>query len=231
MSPFAARCCLVGAAVLLAALGVVAELPGAQRSVLLLAAGCCGALDVLVVRTAPVAEPSGPLLVDPVGADPLTPREEAREPRAVVLGRSSDGRPVRIAVGAGGTCHVVVVGVGALAEAVFAAVSEQLADLALHSTLDGAAAPDRVRTATGPRPGPDVSAGAGVPGLPSGTAVAVRLGPEGEPRTTVVLVPGLHLLPRRWDLLVEVSRHGCRVQDVPGAAPTAIEPVLPVLSG
>ncbi|WIE74337.1 hypothetical protein [Curtobacterium sp. MCSS17_007] len=307
MSPFAARCCLVGAALLLAALGVLGDVPGTARVVLLVAAACCGGLDVLVVRTAPSVETGSAPLIDPLGADPFataTPDadplaagpvdtgrlgadplgagttgaepdgahrpsadeasadeasadeasadeasadeasadqrgadrleaapfsdpEEERRRGVISLGRTADGRPVRVSTGADGTCHLVVVGVGALADAVFAAIATQL------TVLDGSAPGGtavEVREAFGPGVGRGAVTGAESPALPDGTAVAVRLEPDGGPLLTVVLVPGLHLLPRQWDHLVEVSRHGCRVQDRSGARWTTIEPVLPVLT-
>lgn len=251
VSPFAARCCLVGAAVVLAVVGVFGSLPGTGRAALLVAAACCGGLDVVVARTtttqaAPAATP--PVLVasgasvacTPVGpdsdvVDPLAPGGGAAP--GVLLGRHPDGTTVRVGTGAtgagpsgaglpgadpSGTCHLVVVGVGALAEAVFVALRAQLGHHGDHPSDDA-----EVRTASGARL--VAAARGGVGRVPPGTAVAARIAAAGPPRSTVVLVPGAHLLPRRWDHLVEVSRHGCRVQRHPDAAPVAIDPVLPLL--
>lgn len=249
MSPFAARCCLVGAAVVLVLVGVFGSLPGTGRAALLVAAACCGGLDAVVTRTTRVAPPATPPVrvasdasdtCAPFGpdrdvVDPLAPGGGAAH--GVLLGRHPDGTAVRVgtgAIGAGpsgaglpgadpsGTCHLVVVGVGALAEAVFVALRAQLDHHGDHRSDDA-----EVRTASGTRL--DAAARVGVGGLPPGTAVAARIAAAGPPRATVVLVPGAHLLPRRWDHLVEVSRHGCRVQQHPDAAPVAIDPVLPLL--
>lgn len=155
----------------------------------------------------------------------------------LLLGRLEDGAPLRIDVGQGSTCHVVVAGTGALAEAVFAAVHTQL------TTLDGPQQPGEpgpsdveVRTALAPDLGAavhhDIAGGRASAGsMPSGTAVAVRHDPAGVLRASVVLVPGLDLLPRRWDHLVEVSRHGCRWQAHADTSPAPIDPVLPLLAG
>lgn len=155
----------------------------------------------------------------------------------LLLGRMDDGAPLRIDVGQGSTCHVVVAGTGALAEAVFAAVHTQL------GTLDGPQQPGEpgpsdveVRTALaldlGAAVHHDIAGGRASAGsMPSGTAVAVRHDPAGVLRASVVLVPGLDLLPRRWDHLVEVSRHGCRWQAHADTSPAPIDPVLPLLAG
>jgi len=117
----------------------------------------------------------------------------------------------------------VVIGVGAVAEAVFAAVTAQLEALEPPVAVDGAA----VRTVTDEGPVP--SGPATVRALPPGTAVTARIDASGQVDATVVLVPGVHLLPRRWDHLVEVTRHGCRSQADADPAPSPIEPVLPLL--
>lgn len=231
MSLAVARSCLVGTAGVLVLVGVVADLPGSGRAALLVAGGWCALLDLLVVRSGRRASTGPPVvLVDPV----TEPSEGSGVPDhggpgpapvpgpgpGILLGRRDDGHPVRVATDPAAPCHVVVVGTGALAEGVFTAVRAQLDDGAATGSAPG----DVVRAASG----------AGVPGppstpLPPGTAVAVRLDGGGRPRTTVVLVPGLHLLPRRWDHLVEVTRHGCRTQDHHDGGPTPIDPVLPLL--
>jgi hypothetical protein len=226
-----ARSCLVGTAGVLALVGVVADLPGSGRAALLVAGGWCALLDVVVVRSDRRASTGPPVvLVDPVtepseGSGVRDHGGSVPDPNpapgpGILLGRRDDGHAVRVATDPAAPCHVVVVGTGALAEGVFTALRAQLDDGAATGS-----APDNVVRA---------ASGAGVPGppstpLPPGTAVAVRLDGGGRPRTTVVLVPGLHLLPRRWDHLVEVTRHGCRTQDHHDDGPTPIDPVLPLL--
>lgn len=230
MSLAVARSCLVGTAGVLVLVGVVADLPGTGRAALLVAGGWCALLDVVVVQSDRRASTGPPVvLVDPVtepseGSGVRDHGGSVPDPNpapgpGILLGRRDDGHPVLVATDPTAPCHVVVVGTGALAEGVFTAVRAQ---------LDGGAT-------TGSPPDDVVRAsGAGVPGppstpLPPGTAVAVRLDGGGRPRTTVVLVPGLHLLPRRWDHLVEVTRHGCRTQDNDDGGSTTIDPVLPLL--
>ncbi|MFS2032330.1 hypothetical protein ACEN85_19790, partial [Curtobacterium sp. CT11-45] len=48
-------------------------------------------------------------------------------------------------------------------------------------------------------------------------------------RTTVVLVPGLSVLPRHWDVAVEVTRHGCTVRHPHERRGTPVAPALPQL--
>ncbi|WP_182046833.1 hypothetical protein [Curtobacterium sp. ME26] len=230
MSLAVARSCLVGTAGALVLVGVVADLPGSGRAALLVAGGWCALLDLLVVRSDRRTSTGPPVvLVDPVTAPSegsgvrdhggSVPDPNPAPGPGILLGRRDDGHLVRVATDPTAPCHVVVVGTGALAEGMFTAVRAQ---------LDGGAT-------TGSPPDDVVRAsGAGVPGppstpLPPGTAVAVRLDGGGRPRTTVVLVPGLHLLPRRWDHLVEVTRHGCRTQDNDDGGSTTIDPVLPLL--
>lgn len=230
MSLAVARSCLVGTAGVLVLVGVVADLPGSGRAALLVAGGWCALLDLVVVRSDRRTSTGPPVVL----VEPVTTPSEGSGVRdhggpvpdpgpgpgpGILLGRRDDGHPVRVATDPAAPCHVVVVGTGALAEGVFTAVRAQLDD----GATTGSPPDDVVR-----------ASGAGVPGppstpLPPGTAVAVRLDGGGRPRTTVVLVPGLHLLPRRWDHLVEVTRHGCRTQDHHDGGPTPIDPVLPLL--
>ncbi|QCR43665.1 hypothetical protein C1N91_09090 [Curtobacterium sp. SGAir0471] len=273
--------------------GVLADLAGTARVVLLAAAACCAVLDALTVR-APgagpprvvVTLPPGP--VDTSGHHGSVPaggtgagesgRVADRDPPSapcadaggtLVLGRRPDGGTESVEVGPSAPCHVVVVGPGPCARAVFEALGAQLTGLGVgrtaaadHAGVDGAAvlgaavvgaavvgaAADAVST---DEPGPDVrivtddgSRSGAPPGLrptPTGTAVAARLDDLGRPWATVVLVPGVGLLPRRHDRVLEVTRHGCRVWgdgdgdsgggDSGGGGPVPLDPVLPLLVG
>lgn len=250
MSSFAVRCCLVGTAVVLLVVGVSADLPGQARSALLVAGGWCAVLDLAVARTdrrSRSIEPAVvlvPPLLDGCSDDALhidgCPDDAGPATSGILLGRRPDGAPVRTGADPQARCHLVVVGTGALAEGTYAALQAQLTALAGTGarTADRARdpAPDRaptdtgaVRALAGPGLGPAVRSTRGA--LPPGTAVTVRFDHGGSVRATVVLVPGLHLLPRRWDHLVEVTRHGCRTQDHPDGQPAPIEPVLPLLVG
>jgi len=250
MSSFAVRCCLVGTAVVLLVVGVSADLPGQARSALLVAGGWCAVLDLVVARTdrrPRSLEPAVvlvPPLLDGCPDDALhldgRPDDAGPATSGILLGRRPDGAPVRTGADPQARCHLVVVGTGALAEGTYAALQAQLTALAGTGarTADRARdpAPDRaptdtgaVRALAGPGLGPAVRSTRGT--LPPGTAVTVRFDHGGSVRATVVLVPGLHLLPRRWDHLVEVTRHGCRTQDHPDGQPAPIEPVLPLLVG
>ncbi|WP_144712189.1 hypothetical protein [Curtobacterium pusillum] len=153
MSPLVARCVLVGAAIVLAVVGVLAPVAGAPRAVVFGAAVCCALLDVLLVRggaqdrgdaerVAVVVRPP-PLPGSPL-TGPLLPVPTLVGPGAsgvVVLGATPDGRPAEL--GLDRPVHVVVVGCGALAVAVFHAVGEQLR---ARATPAGAHAHARGRT-------------------------------------------------------------------------------------
>lgn len=218
MTPFAARCVLVGTAVVLVLSGVFAPLEGASRPVVFAAAGCCAVLDVLLYRSSGAGhhEPES-LSGDDSAAtvEPLCPSAPGR----LLLGHGPDGVPWETDT----TGHVVVVGVGALAAAVFQAIAEQLR--ATADPCDDLRAAGRLETPAGAA----LPAGAAVP---DGTAVLARLDRSGRPSGTVVLVPGLGTMPRLWDAAVEVTRYGCTVRrprDRRGVTLTPVLPVLPLL--
>ncbi|MDM7888638.1 hypothetical protein QUG98_09240 [Curtobacterium sp. RHCJP20] len=274
MSPLVARWCLVASAVVLVLVGVLADLAGSARVVLLAAAACCAVLDALTVRAPGAGPPRVVVTLPPSPIDvsahpgsgvagttggcesdlasdrgvPTSPRADAGV--ALVLGRRPDGGTECVEVGASASCHVVVVGTGPCARAVFEALVAQLTGLGVGRTVaadhvgvvgtavDGAAIDDigtdetgpdvRIVTDDGPRP----EAPPGLRATPTGTAVAARLDDLGRPWATVVLVPGVGLLPRRHDRVLEVTRHGCRAWgdgDDGGAVP--LDPVLPLLVG
>ncbi|RUQ03235.1 hypothetical protein [Curtobacterium sp. HSID17257] len=262
MSPLVARWCLVGPAVVLVLVGVLADLPGPARAVLLAAAASCAVLDVLTDRAsgrrAPpqvvVTLPTDPVVASgvpggvpaaatgerPTDDDPPpTPRSRTRTGTGtgtgagaggiLVLGRRPDGRPERVEVGPSAPCHVVVLGAGAYARAVFDALDAQLTGLSAGPAgADHDAGSDvRVVGDDGPAPG----APPGVRPTPTGTAVAARVDERGRVWATVVLVPGVRMLPRRRDHVLEVTRHGCRVWRDGDQAPVPVEPVLPLLAG
>lgn len=211
MTPFAARCVLVGTAVILVLAGVFAPLDGASRPVVFAAAGCCAVLDVLLYRSSADGrhEPES-LSVDDSAAtvEPLRPSAPGR----LLLGHGPDGVPWETVT----TGHVVVVGTGALAAAVFQAIAEQL-----RATADPC---DDLRTAG--RLGTPAGESAA---LPPGAAVLARLDRSGRPSGTVVLVPGLGTMPRLWDAAVEVTRYGCTVRRPPDRRGVTLRPVLPLL--
>lgn len=252
MSPVAARCALVGAAVLLLVAALVVPVAGALRAVLLGAAGCCAVLDVLVVRAGTARLTRGrhhevdEVVLAPTSAVLDLPAVDddaggAADGRPVVLGTTPDGRVV--SVDARSRPHILVIGSGALALAVFRAVAAQ---------VRAAAGPDDdVRVASSADARALVGAGTGrCPPMPSGTA-AIVVGPADRahgdgtctrderaigstpPGTgaTAVLVPGLSIVPRLWDVAVEVTRHGCTVRFPHDARGTVVVPALPRLGG
>lgn len=218
MTPFAARCVLVGTAVVLVLSGVFAPLDGASRPVVFAAAGCCAVLDVLLYRSSAAGHHGpGSLSGDDSAAtvEPLCPSAPGR----LLLGHGPDGVPWETDT----TGHVVVVGAGALAAAVFQAIAEQL-----RATADPC---DDLRTA-GRLETPADAALPADGAVPDGTAVLARLDRSGRPSGTVVLVPGLGTMPRLWDAAVEVTRYGCTVRrplDRRGVTLTPVLPVLPLL--
>ncbi|MCC8906646.1 hypothetical protein [Curtobacterium sp. GD1] len=251
MSPFTARCTLVGAAVVLLVVGLVVRVEWPSRAVLLGAAGCCAVLDVLVVRATRVRRSRGAECVADVVALVPTPSGQpgpvdgavgtGTHRRPIVLGTASNG--CELAVDDRSRPHIVVIGSGVLALAVFRAVVSQ---------VRAAAGPDdEVRAACGAEARAVVAAGADhCPAMPSGTAAVVvdrpahTASPERPPRaasperpdracsptrTTVVLVPGLSVLPRHWDVAVEVTRHGCAVRHPHERRGTPVAPALPQL--
>lgn len=264
MSPLVARWCLVGSAVVLLLVGVVGDLPGVARAVLLIAAACCAVLDALSARARGTDAPAPVVVTLPLGAadGPGTDEPHAvtgtggppsdRQPcvttvdtdgSGLVLGRRSDGGSERAVPDPSEPCHVVVLGTGAFARAVFDALATQLgAPLAataiaratgavgLGLGLGVGAADVRVVSDTGPHAGAPPEVGP----TPTGTAVAARLDDRGRVWATVVLVPSVHLLPRKRDRVVEVTRHGCRLWrhgDGGDDVVVPLEPVLPLLTG
>ncbi|TDW74696.1 hypothetical protein EDF51_101713 [Curtobacterium sp. PhB25] len=217
MTPFAARCVLVGTAVVLVLAGVFAPLDGASRAVVFAAAGCCAVLDVLLHRSGA----GGRREPESLSGDYSAAAIESHCPSApgrLLLGHGSDGVPWETDT----TGHVVVVGTGALAAAVFRAIAEQLR--ATADPWDDLRAAGRIGTQTGDDPAlPDGTT------LPDGTAVLARLDRSGRPSGTVVLVPGLGAMPGLWDAAVEVTRYGCTVRRPPDRCGVTLRPVLPVL--
>ncbi|TCL84222.1 hypothetical protein EDF31_106215 [Curtobacterium sp. PhB142] len=229
MTPFTARCVLVGTAVVLVLAGVFAPLDGASRAVVFAASGCCAVLDVLLHRSGA----AGPREPESLAGDYSAAAIESQCPSApgrLLLGHGPDGDPWETDT----TGHVVVVGTGALAAAVFRAIAEQL-----RATAD----PGYDLRAAG-RPGSPAGDGPALPDgatlpddpalpdgatLPDGTAVLARLDRSGRPSGTVVLVPGLGAMPRLWDDAVEVTRYGCTVRRPPDRHGVTLRPVLPVL--
>lgn len=244
MSRFTARCVIVGAAVALVVAGVLAPISGAGQGVLLGAGACCALVDVVLHRSAspdpdPVAVvaprgPDQPAEPEPLGAPETlvgaVPEDGDGTP-ALVLGHGPGGRVLRVDAAS----HVVVVGAGALAVAVFRGLAEQLRAAAVHTDEDlrWAAAPeglDAVGTSSAePAPSARSASTLSVHPLPSGTSVAVRMGADGRPHGSVVLVAGLGSAPRQRDVTVEVSRYGCSVSRADDHAVVRVFPALPVL--
>lgn len=249
MTPLTARSLLVGAAVVVVGVGVIAPVDGVARTVLLAAGACCAVLDVLLVRslrTGLRTEPrsgagtvvGAPDRMDPdpgpcsaLVADGLPrPVPDERSDGTLMLGTDDRGRVVEFDPRE--QAHLVVVGAGVLAVAVFRAVAEQVRALA---TAAGA----EVRVGSAPELRPVVAVGEEpCPALPSGTAV-LAVSPSERDRTapgdrltrraTVVLVPGSTALPRRWDVAIEVGRSGCRVRRPAEVRGTPMSPPLPRL--
>ncbi|MCS6583219.1 hypothetical protein [Curtobacterium citreum] len=251
MSRFTARCVIVGAAVALVVAGVLAPISGAGQGVLLGAGACCALVDVVLHRSAspdpgtpPVAVvappgPDQPAELEPFGvpeAPTGTVPEDGDGTPALVLGHGPGGRVLRVDA----VSHVVVVGAGALAVAVFRGLAEQLRAAAVHTDEDlrWAVAPevlDAVGTGSDD-PAPSARSASTRPAstlsvhaLPSGTSVAVRMGADGRPHGSVVLVAGLGSAPRQRDVTVEVSRYGCSVRRPDDHAVVRVSPALPVL--
>jgi len=176
----------------------------------------------------------------------------APAPHTVTFGTGPDGHAVELPVGSVRT-HVVVVGTGALAHAVYLALAVQVLAIVDQdaAVVRSAAAPDLddldgfvtradpprntssregARAPAPARPtsvwAPEPPAAPTNPHLPPGTAV-LAADPHTSTPTTLVLVPGLSLLPRRFDVVVEVTRYGCTVRrrDDPRGVPIA--PALP----
>jgi hypothetical protein len=217
MTHFAARCVLVGTSVVLVLAGVFASLDGASRPVLFAAAGCCAVLDVLLHRSGAGGprEPESRSGGDSASAiEPVRPSAPGR----LLVGHGPDGVPWETDA----TGHVVVVGTGALAAAVFRGIAEQLR--ATVDRWDDLRAASGIGTVAG-----DATALPAGATLPDGTAVLARLDRSGRPSGTVVLVPGLGTMPQRWDAAVEVTRYGCTVRRPPDRRGVTVRPALPVL--
>lgn len=246
MSRFTARCVIVGAAVALVVAGVLAPISGAGHGVLLGAGACCALVDVVLHRSAspgpgtppvPIIVPPGsdqPAEPDPLGVPERTgpaPEDSDGTP-TLVLGRGPGGRVLRVDAAS----HVVVVGVGALAVAVFRGLAEQLRAVAVRADEDVrlAVAPGLLDAAVPGSPDPYPSTLTAITrttgALPSGTSVAVRMDADGRPHGSVVLVAGLGAAPRRQDVTVEVSRYGCSVRRPDDHAVVRVSPALPVLA-
>ncbi|PZE28209.1 hypothetical protein [Curtobacterium sp. MCLR17_055] len=255
MSRFTARCVIVGAAVALVVAGVLAPISGAGQGVLLGAGACCALVDVVLHRSAspdpdPDPDPDPVAVVAPPGPDQPAESESLGAPEtltgtvpedgdgtpALVLGHGPGGRVLRVDAAS----HVVVVGAGALAVAVFRGLAEQLRAAAVHTEEDlrWAAAPEVLDTVATGSADPASSARSAstraastlsVHALPSGTSVAVRMGADGRPHGSVVLVAGLGSAPRQQDVTVEVSRYGCSVRRPDDHAVVRVSPALPVL--
>ncbi|MCS6546523.1 hypothetical protein NYS50_01390 [Curtobacterium flaccumfaciens pv. flaccumfaciens] len=242
MSRFTARCVIVGAAVALVVAGVLAPISGAGQGVLLGAGACCALVDVVLHRS---GSPDPVVVVVPRGTDQPDEPEPLSAPetlagavpedgdgtQALVLGHGPGGRVLRVDAAS----HVVVVGGGALAVAVFRGLAEQLRAAAVHTDEDlrWAAAPellDAVGTGSDdPAPSTRSASTRSVHALPSGTSVAVRMGADGRPHGSVVLVAGFGSAPRQQDVTVEVSRYGCSVRRPDDHAVVRVSPTLPVL--
>lgn len=207
MTPFAARCVLVGAAVVLALAGLLAPVAGWSRPVLFAAGGCCTVLDVLLHRCTRSDDRDAPRVSVDRGVSATERYVRQDGPARLLLGHRSDGVPDETDV----TGHVVVVGTGVLAAAVFEAIAEQVRAAAEQD--------DDVRGAPWE----------GARALPEGTAVLARLDRAGHPHGTVVLVPGLGTMPRVWDVVVEVTRYGCTVRRPADRRGAELRPTLPVL--
>ncbi|MFJ4219191.1 hypothetical protein [Curtobacterium luteum] len=226
MNPLLARTILVVGAFGLVGTGVLAALPGALRVVAVAAGLVLAVLDRLVVAagrsraseppverpqrrsetTAPRPESPAPLPAPAGTHSPVPDPDPDRSATLVVGHRLDDSSPIHTAA-----AHLVVVGRGALARAVFDALSAQL----------GAAA-----DAAASRHSEDLPEG--LTPLPEGIAVHV-VPPDGRRGLrTLVLVPDHGRTPRRVDALVTVGRAGCTFRTAQGE-PIATAPVLPIL--
>ena len=140
---------------------------------------------------------------------------------SVTLGECPDGT----AATADPVEGIAVLGRGALARAVFAALVDQL-DRALRAAPGLGQAELRVAADTAVVGGRRVR-----PGMSPGTAAASVVSADGVVLATVVLAAGLSAAPIAWGTVVDVTRHGCRVRhrahpDDPGRE---VRPILPLL--
>ncbi|MBM7801802.1 hypothetical protein JOE58_001053 [Curtobacterium luteum] len=224
MNTLLARTILVVGAFVLVGTGVFAALPGTVRLVAVAAGSVLAVLDRLVVaagrsrasqpavewrqrRSETAASQLDPPAPQPAPARTHSPVPDPDRPATLVVGhRLDDGSPVHTAAS-----HLVVVGRGALARAVFDALSAQLGAATV-------AAPSRHSEGL-----PD-----GLAPLPEGIVVHV-VSPDGRHGLrTLVLVPDHGRTPRRADAVVTVGRSGCTFRTAQGE-PIATAPVLPIL--
>lgn|GEM_PF-4743674 len=203
--------------------GAATSLPGppGQRTASLAAAVILGAIASVVRSRSANTERPAPIEVrfpmDEVVVD-LVPDGRALDGGALHVGRVVGGEPVSIDRLDG----VLVVGRGALAAGVFAAVT---AGLGATATAD-----QELRVAHGADVVLPELACAPVATLPSGVAVAVLVGADGSRDGSVVLVPDLRSRPRRPCPTIEVTRYGCTLRSDPDEpVGMALAPVLPGL--
>jgi len=243
MSRFTARCVVVGAAVALVVVGVLAPLSGVGHGALLGAGACCALVDVVLHRSASALPADRPVVVvapsipDRVGAPGTPPDTSERlhvlQPPAALVPDADGGSPTLVlghgpgdhVVRVDAASHVAVVGTGALALAVFRGLAEQLRAAAVHDgdDLRWAVAPGLLDAGgpTSDEPSPRT--------LPRGTSVAVWMDEGGRPLGTVVLVAGLGSVPRQRDVTVEVTRYGCSVRRSDDHDVVRVAPALPLL--
>ena len=226
MTPFTARCFLVASAMVLAVAGALAPLSGAPRAVVLTAAGCCAVLDVLLARWTRAAGFVDDVVLGPPAVLAVAEVDTGPVERVLRLGTGEQGEAVDVPT-AGGV-HLVVVGTGVLATAVFRALGVQLQDTAERSGTD-------VRAASATDLRGEVLRSRSVAtdrdcrhDLPEGCAALV-LDPAGPTQASLVLVPGPSHHPRRWDVAIDVTRYGCAVRRPGEPHGTLLSPALPML--
>lgn len=253
MSLLVARTALVGTAVLLGLAAVLLALDGAARAVLFGASCCCALLDRAATRslrtTSDEPEPESTRRhLDPGTSDDRPARQAQSLRPDLFLGHDDDGEPIGHELGTPGRpTHLVVVGAGALALAVFVELAGLLRATATATatttttgttTATGTATAilgGDVRTALAddlvdaPPPGTTLDGAPAGVSLPAGTAVAVLSDADERIRTTIVLVPSEWMRPRAWDTVIEVTRYGCAVRRVQDQHPRALDPALPAL--
>lgn len=237
-------CLLVGSVLLVVGPGGTT---GIARATSFVCAGVLGVVAALV-RAAPTSSDgvaTGPVrVVDPAArsdapggtppaADALTDDDEVVDgqpggratpagPGELLLGRTDDGVQVTLDARRG----IVLIGHGALADAVFVATAAALGRCASRSDeVRVAVSDDAARLDT--LPGSVRRAGTG---LAPGIAVAAVIDAAGARRASVVLVPDLGVAPRQDGPTVDVTRYGCVARsDSRDRAGQRIRPVLPLL--
>ncbi|QKS16361.1 hypothetical protein HUN59_09170 [Curtobacterium sp. Csp2] len=241
MSLLVARTALVGTAVLLGLAAVLLALDGPARAVLFGAACCCALLDRASSRSLPTTsdepEPESTRTRPLPGTSDDPPARQAQSRRSdLLLGHDDDGEPIGHELGTPGLpTHLVVVGTGALALAVFVELADLLRATATATGTATAGFGGAVRTALADDlvdARPPVAALDGAPAgvsLPAETAVAVLSDADERIRTTIVLVPSERMQPRAWDTVVEVTRYGCAVRRAQDHRSRALDPALPSL--